>query len=63
MLSIMCAADNNRLKDRSLKFKFCPDISVSLSLIQMSGVGGHTGQDQLCKWRRSKKRDADEPYE
>ena len=29
----------------------------------MSGVGGHTRRDRSCKWRRSRKRDVDEPYE
>ena len=38
-------------------------MSLSPSLIRMSGVEGHTGRDQSCKWRRSKKLDVDEPYE
>ena len=37
-------------------------ISLSLSNIHMSGVGGHTWRDRSCKWRRSRKRDVDEPY-
>ena len=45
--------------DRSLK----SIKSLSLSNIQMSGVGGHTWRDWSCKWRRSRKRDVDEPYE
>ena len=36
---------------------------MSLANVQMSGVGGHTWRDRSCKWRRSRKRDVDEPYE